>query len=147
MIKTKQLDPRYKIDESRKVFVYKNLHKDCWSLKQDGLVKAHTHDLCLFDCSFRVNKKGRDKVLKEKRKNVHAGISGYIDTPWVESYGRICSHKWGKKSNVRLATYNPYKYASFVRVDNRKPVFWSSAVRMTKGNVYFVPCIDSANKL
>ena len=125
------------IDESRKVFIYKNLHKDCWSLKQDGLVKAHTHDLSLFDCSFRVNAKGREKVLKEKRKNVHAGISGYIDLPWQQP-----------RPNIAIAMYNPYKYKSFVRADDdSKPVFWSSSVRMTKDKVHFVPCIDSANQL
>ena len=141
MKKLKQLDPRYKIDESRKVFIYKNLHKDCWSLKQDGLVKAHTTDLCLFDCSFRVNAKGRARVLKERRKNVHAGISGYIDRPWVMD--ALASRK---KSNIKLAKYDPYKYSTFIDND-KKPVFWSSAVRMTKGKVEFVPSIESANKL
>ena len=144
MKKLKQLDPRYKIDESRKVFIYKNLHKDCWSLKQDGLVKAHMHDLTMFDCSFRVNAKGREKVLKEKRKNVHAGISGYIDSPWVMNALAVQT----KFSNIKLAKYNPYKYSTFVRSDdNTKPVFWSSSVRMTKDEVHFVPCIDSANKI
>ena len=79
MIKLNQEDKRYIIDTTRKVFVYKNLHKDCWSVKQDGLVKAHTTDIELWDCAFRVNKAGRERVLKEKRKKVHAGISGYID--------------------------------------------------------------------
>ena len=144
MNKLKQLDPRYKIDESRKVFIYKNLHKDCWSIKQDGLVKAHTTDLCLFDCSFRVNAKGRAKVLKERRKNVHAGISGYIDTPWVMNALAVQT----KFSNIKLAKYNPYKYSTFVRDDDdSKPVFWSSSVRMTKDKVHFVPCIDSVNRL
>jgi len=145
----KQEDSRYKIDESRKVFIYKNLHKDCWSVKQDGLVKMHTHDLSLFDCSFRVNAKGRDKVLKEKRKNVHAGISGYIDIDWDEDG----VSREGQQT--KLAMYNPYKYKSFVRVeDDTKPVFWASTARLstakTKGEkdkVYFVPSIDSANKL
>ena len=41
MIRTKN-DSRYNIDYDRKVFVYKNLHKDCWSIRQDGLVKAHS---------------------------------------------------------------------------------------------------------
>ena len=132
-----QENPKYKIDESRKVFIYKNLHKDCWSLKQDGLVKAHTHDLCLFDCSFRVNAKGRAKVLKERRKNVPAGSSGYIELPWQQP-----------RPNIAIAMYNPYKYKSFVRADDdSKSVFWSSAVRMTKNRVEFVPCIDSANQL
>jgi len=143
-----QDNPKYKIDESRKVFIYKNLHKDCWSLKQDGLVKAHVHDLSLFDCSFRVNQKGREKVLEEKRKNVHAGISGYIDLPWEkEDVSR-------EGSKAQLAMYNPYKYSSFVRVDNdSKPVYWSSSARLVtadkpdhKDKVYFVPCVGFANR-
>ena len=144
-----QDNPKYKIDESRKVFIYKNLHKDCWSVKQDGLVKMHTHDLSLFDCSFRVNAKGREKVLEERRKNVHAGISGYIDLDWNEEN----VSREGQKT--QLAMYNPYKYKSFVRVDDdSKPVFWSSTARLVtskstgeKDKVYFVPSIDSANQL
>ncbi len=143
-----QDNPKYKIDESRKVFVYKNLHKNCWSLKQDGLVKAHAHDVSLFDCSFRVNQKGREKVLEEKRKNVHAGVSGYIDLQWdKEDVSR-------EGSRAKLAMYNPYKYSSFVRVENDKePVFWSSAARLStakqvgeKDKLYFVPCVSWANK-
>ena len=108
-----QNNPKYKIDESRKVFIYKNLHKNCWSLKQDGLVKAHTHDVSLFDCSFRVNQKGREKVLEEKRKNVHAGLSGY----YVKSVPvPVISFD---------VTYNPYKYETFVNTEDYEPQEWS----------------------
>ena len=41
MILRNQQDPRYIIKKNRPVYVYKNLHKDCWSIKQHGLVKAH----------------------------------------------------------------------------------------------------------
>ena len=144
-----QDNPEYKIDESRKVFIYKNLHKNCWSLKQDGLVKAHVDNLSLFDCSFRVNAKGRAKVLEEKRKNVHAGISGYIDLSWdLDSVSR-------EGQRTKLAMYNPYKYKSFVRVDDdSQPVFWSSTARLVtakkhgdKDKVYFVPSVQFANKI
>tara|TARA_R110000824_G_scaffold218592_1_gene405309 strand:- start:122 stop:604 length:483 start_codon:yes stop_codon:yes gene_type:complete len=153
-------NPNYKIDESRKVFIYKNLHKNCWSLKQDGLVKAHVNDLSLFDCSFRVNAKGRARVLEEKRKNVHAGISGYIDLPW--DHDEPIQNTFKKSESVSregkqaaLAMYNPYKYKSFVRVDDdSKPVFWSSTARLVtakkhgdKDKVYFVPSIESANQI
>ena len=110
MDKLKQEDKRYHIDTSRKVFVYKNLHKDCWSVKQDGLVKAHTKSINLWDCSFRVNAKGRAKVLEEKRKNVHAGIVGYIDENAM-TFGTA-------------VTYNPYKYSTFVEKDTEDPVIW-----------------------
>ena len=79
MIQRNPQDPRYKIDLKRPVFVYKNLHKDCWSVKQDGLTKAHTNEINMWDCKFQVNAKGRQRVLNEQRKNVHAGIKGYID--------------------------------------------------------------------
>tara|TARA_Y100000588_G_scaffold87320_1_gene92996 strand:+ start:1699 stop:2079 length:381 start_codon:yes stop_codon:yes gene_type:complete len=112
MDKLKQEDKRYHIDTSRKVFVYKNLHKDCWSVKQDGLVKAHTKSINLWDCSFRVNAKGRAKVLEEKRKNVHAGIVGYIDeNEMAMTFGTA-------------VTYNPYKYSTFVEKDTEDPVIW-----------------------
>ena len=145
-------DPRYNIDHTRKVFVYKNLHRGCWSIKQDGLVKMHITDLCMYDCSFRVNKKGREKVLKEKRKNVHAGIVGYIDDHWdIHPMGTLKS----RKPKTKLAKYDPYKYDSFVQVDDdTKPVFWSSSVRMEtpkergdKDKVEYIPSIDSANIL
>ena len=149
-------DPKYKIDMRRKVFVYKNLHIGCWSVKQDGLVKMHTTDLNLFDCSFRVNAKGRAKVLEEQRKNVDAGICGYIvdtfptfDKPIYADHSYPAgSPKW------KRAMYNPYKYESFVQADNdKRPVFWSSSVRMEtakergdRDKVEYIPCKDFANK-
>tara|TARA_Y100001938_G_scaffold95504_1_gene130792 strand:- start:94 stop:471 length:378 start_codon:yes stop_codon:yes gene_type:complete len=122
MIRTKE-DKRYDIDFSRKVFVYKNLHKDCWSVKQDGLVKAHADKLEMWDCSFRVNQKGREKVLKEKRKNVHAGILGRID----DIGGTIMI---GTE-----VTYNPYKYNSFVDKNTESPVYYSGFVTLTHNKV------------
>ena len=122
MIRTKE-DKRYDIDFSRKVFVYKNLHKDCWSVKQDGLVKAHADKLEMWDCSFRVNQKGREKVLKEKRKNVHAGILGRVD----DIGGTIMI---GTE-----VTYNPYKYNSFVDKNTESPVYYSGFVTLTHNKV------------
>ena len=95
---------------SRKVFVYKNLHKDCWSIKQDGLVKAHTTDLdlCLIAPSASTSQ-GQGK-----------GVGG-AEEECPRRYQRIHRRphecpldKWGKRS-TELATYNPYKYKSFVR--------------------------------
>ena len=121
----KQEDKRYHIDTSRKVFVYKNLHKDCWSIKQDGLVKAHTHDLEMWDCAFHVNAKGRAKVLEEKRKNVHAGIKGYIDEHGVSAI----------EYPLRAVTYNPYKYDSFVDKTTEEPVYYSQFSKLSQKQV------------
>ena len=64
-------DSRYKIDFNKKVLVYRNLHKNCWSIKQDGLVKAHALELQLYSATIKVSRKGQERVRKEKRKNVH----------------------------------------------------------------------------
>ena len=125
MIERNPSDPRYKIDYSKKVFVYKNLHKDCWSVKQDGLVKAHTEEVRLWDCAFQVNAKGRQKVLDEQRKNVHAGIKGYIDNDQQVPSG------------VEV-TYNPYKYDSFVDKATELPIYSSQFTTLTKNKVVAV---------
>jgi 1,2-phenylacetyl-CoA epoxidase PaaB subunit len=125
MIERNPSDPRYKIDYSKKVFVYKNLHKDCWSVKQDGLVKAHTEEVRMWDCAFQVNAKGRQKVLDEQRKNVHAGIKGYIDNDQQVPSG------------VEV-TYNPYKYDSFVDKATELPIYSSQFTTLTKNKVVAV---------
>lgn len=56
-----------------KVFVYKNLHKDCWSVKalegeNKGKVILHSNDLSLEHCEFRVQKGGQAKVRETKQK-------------------------------------------------------------------------------
>ena len=51
----KQEDKRYKIDYSKPVRVYKNLNKGCWSIQQNGLVKAYSDEINLFNCKFLVN--------------------------------------------------------------------------------------------
>jgi hypothetical protein len=114
MIRTKP-DSRYDIDYDRRVFVYKNLHKNCWSIRQDGLVKAHSDGspLTLYSGVMKVNQKGRERVIREKSKNVHAGISAYLRFPQMEVW-----HGWVDMIEV---TYNPYKYTSFVDVETKKP--------------------------
>jgi len=133
MKKLNQHDPRYAIDNSRKVFIYKNLHKDCWSIQQDGLVKAHADAISLHGCSFRVNRKGRQRVLREKRKNVHAGASGWIDTQDMAKWDVENKHK------SEEVTYNPYKHKCFVYKKDERPCFWSGAVKLEDNKVFAIP--------
>ena len=120
----KPKDKRYKIDHERKVRVYKNLHKDCYSIKQDGLVKAHATELYLFDCAFQVNKKGRERVLVEKRKNVHAYIVGYLINGVMGSWDAIVPPETQER-----VKYNPYLHETFVRTETKAPTFSALHVR------------------
>lgn len=66
-----------------KVFVYFNLHKKLFSIKalegsNKGRVIAHSSSVSLKDASCKVSEAGRQRVIKEKRKNVHAGVVGTL---------------------------------------------------------------------
>ena len=58
------------IDPNKRVRVYRNLHKNCFSVKQDGLVRCHADHVTLEDCKFIVSKAGQERVRDEGRKNV-----------------------------------------------------------------------------
>lgn len=66
----------------RPVKVYRNLNKargDVWySVVQGGRVIAHTQEIALIDCRFRVRESGRQRVLTTGTKNVHAFVEGYL---------------------------------------------------------------------
>ncbi len=97
-----------------KVFVYRNLHKKCFSVKslKTGRVIAHVHEIALHDVKFKVSKSGRERVLREKRKNVHAGVVGYV----TDLYSMVLSINHSTVS----VKYNPYKYSNFVRDDESR---------------------------
>ena len=128
MIKRNQHDPRYIIKKNRPVYVYKNLHKDCWSIKQHGLVKAHIpqgESIGLWDCYFHVDMKGREKVLREKRKNVHAFVKGYLQDAENVNTDRPATE----------VTYNPYKYETFVDKNTEKFVYYADEVLLSHNQV------------
>jgi hypothetical protein len=70
--------PRYALNCNRLVEVYRNLHQDCWSVRQNGLVKAHTDKITILLPEFVVQPSGRQHVLASGRKGVHAWIKGMI---------------------------------------------------------------------
>ena len=97
----------------RRVRVYFNLRTKMWSVQsrvrgERPFVLCHAKRVALKGCRPIISQAGRRRVLKEKRKNVHAYIEGFI-----------CRPDWKHKPN-RQITYNPYKYKSFVFVNNVK---------------------------
>jgi len=106
----KSSDIAQHIDPSKKVRVYRNLHKKCFSVKQDGVVRCHAEQVTLRDCKFIVSKAGQKRVREECRKNVHAFVEGYVlATTWDSS-------DWEK------AYYNPYTCDTFINQYDRSPL-------------------------
>lgn len=66
-----------------KRYYYWNLHRSIWSEMQRGKVIGHHPTVVLHDCEFRVRQAGRERVLREKKKNVHAFVvsGGYRHYP------------------------------------------------------------------
>ena len=120
-----------------KVKVYYNLHKNCYSIvsleKEDyGRVIKHENCVALFDAQFRVSEKGRQRVLREKTKNVHA----YVVGNWL---GHLNDEITISGLPIKLATYNPYKYGSFVDAKSKKPLTKASQVLLS---IYIQPLMS-----
>lgn len=113
-------------------FVYFNLHRKCFSIKalegaNKGRVIAHRNDVLLFDGTFKVSEAGRQRVLKEQRKNVHAGVVGHWDetgSAYLTTINRVTV-------NGTPVTYNPYKYDSFVHLYGEHPIKTGRLVALT----------------
>jgi hypothetical protein len=109
-----------------RVQVYYNLHKKCLSVRHKGKVIEHAQEVTLTDARFHVQQAGRERVLKEKRKNVHAYISGKLkETFW---FTQAPKYIWTAKQRV---TYNPYKYKNFVNKKTLEPVTSAEVVHIS----------------
>jgi hypothetical protein len=99
------------------VFVYRNLNKRCWSVRamtgeNKGRILFHATELWLEDAAARVSTSGRNRVLRERQKNVHAGLVGVLTQPRHGS----CS--------LSPISYDPYRFDHFYEVKTLCP--WHS---------------------
>jgi hypothetical protein len=108
----------FELKKPMRVYVYFNLHKKVFSVRalegeNKGRVVAHVNRILIDRPVFVVSEAGRQRVLRERQKNVHAGVRG-IWTAWVDGI-----EAWDHLTPV---TYNPYLYSSFVEKSTLAPV-------------------------
>lgn len=116
-----------------RVRVYRNLVKKCISVQstKTNLVIMHSEAVSLRDCKFVVRQKGRERVLREKRKSVHAFVVGELDDVYKSPEGEL-------RRGVRQASYNPYRYGFFYDVITNEPVQEASYVWvMSDGTIFY----------
>lgn len=107
--------------------IYRNLHTlDKFSIREKGgRVLTRLSDFVAYNVSFKVREGGREKVLQEKRKNVHA----FVVTP--EFYEiRL------EVSSLPRISYNPYKSSSFMC--DEVPIFIARQVAFSGGRCFLV---------
>ena len=111
-----------------RVEVYYNLHKNVFSVRHKGKVIAWGNRVTIENPEYVVREKGRQKVLEEGRKNVHAFVRGTLSDINNFKFGKIQQ----RLSEPREVTYNPYKYDSFVDGNTYQPVKKSKWARLIK---------------
>jgi hypothetical protein len=130
-----------------KVFVYFNLHTHLWSIKSlegehKGLVVAHAKSVALLNVTMKVSEAGRQRVLLEQKKNVHAGLEG----EWVAGHGvnwkkyprRLAEIFGGQDiSGSELVSYNPYRAPKFFLKDSPEDAVLSAPSVLMLGRSVF----------
>lgn len=107
--------------------VYYNLHKHCLSVKAmegplRGRVILHAYAVQLQDAVFKVSQAGRERVLRERAKNVHAGVIGKLVAHETANNDTRLAKEALELGMTRLLTYDPYRFTSFVDRDTFEPV-------------------------
>jgi len=116
----------------KRVQVYWNLHKHCYSVRQSGRVIDHVDTIVLRDVRFNVAPAGRDKVRATGVKNVHATVTGYIDADLHDYLLIDC----GDHDHI---AYNPFKYDTFVKITARAYDGFDATPIQTAGYVALLP--------
>tara|TARA_B100000424_G_C22935300_1_gene497674 strand:- start:737 stop:1156 length:420 start_codon:yes stop_codon:yes gene_type:complete len=121
--------------------VYYNLNKKTYSIlawnidKKGWRLKCYCDNPLLRTVEFKVSEKLRQRVIKEKRKNVHA----YATARNFEDCDLIHKDNWFKKwikdNFKREATYNPYLYDSFVFTDDKSKIKKCEEAFLFKGKL------------
>lgn len=99
-----------------RVAVHWNFHKNLFSVVEGTRVAEHTNLVCLQDAQFCVGPKGRERVLREQVKNVHARIRGTRtkEIPSIRGWRGIA--------------YDPYRWPTFVALNGEIPVVTAEEV-------------------
>lgn len=129
------------------MFVYCHIRKGRLSIKamegsNKGRVIAHAEQLSMRDVDLKVSEAGRQRVLSEGRKNVHAGAVGHIDAAWglqprFDDLDMETLRGIGLGGVFRPLTrgtrikYNPLEAATFVKRTDSMPVLRTKRLMLT----------------
>ena len=128
--------------QGQPVRVYRNLHKRCYSVQARlyrfgrgnyWKVGGHRENLHLTNVRFVVNEAGRRRVLREKKKNVHAFIQGEYQGFSLTAIDDLCL----AYQDVKRIAYNPYQSGSFTDHEGRE-VATAERVWLTPKGVYAI---------
>jgi hypothetical protein len=111
-----------------RVFVYRNLNEQTFSVRdvKTGRVICHAERLLLRNAVFKVSAAGRLRVLREQRKNVHAGIEGELCLDPAVDCSRFTAE----------VKYDPYQADHFYLVASGQYVRRTDVVLLSGGKAW-----------
>jgi len=107
-------------------YIYRNLHKGAtFSIRERGIVVDWQEAFVAYNCHFKVNEKGRQRVIRERHKNVHAFVVADRYLPYdVDT------------SVLLPITYNPYVANTFMC--GNEPINTAATVAFKGGRCFLL---------
>lgn len=112
-----------------KYYIYRNLHTGGFSVRYRGRVIAHDDYFIGRNVEFRVSESGRQRVIKEKKKNVHAYSA-------CDKYTFAGSNDYRLVDTLDRVSYNPYVAGHFTC--NGKKIVRAQSVLFYRGVCYLL---------
>lgn len=95
--------------------------------KKTGKVEHRSNSAVLSNTALKVSEAGRQRVLRERQKNVHAGVEGNLLQLNTEGYNT---------DSMTELTYNPYRFDSFVVKATGEPVKTASLIVLKDNRIF-----------
>lgn len=110
-------------------YIYRNLRTKGFSIKYKGIVVDRDNCFLGLDVEFKVNKLGRERVIKERQKNVHAYAA-------CDKYSFTDKSDLDLVDKAKIITYNPYVADHFIC--NGKKITHTKKVLFYNGKCYLI---------
>lgn len=90
---------------------------------------SHPESVVVKDVTLVVNESGRQKVVEQQRKNVHAYVRGKVANPQTMPRN---------PTEITPLTYDPYTFEQFVDANTKKPIQAATYVLCQPNSVYAI---------
>lgn len=109
------------------VEAYRNLTNGTFSIRDSKtkLVQCYCESVALTEVELKVSQKSRERAVRDGQRNVHAFVKGRFLKYHVNTQG------------MKEATYNPFKYETFVDKETEEPIHTARLVVLKDKKMYY----------
>ena len=119
-------------DQDKPVRVFRNWKRDCYNIMRDGRVLASAKQVRLTAVEFLVRESGRQRMLRQGRRNVHAYAIGRL-----VDYTHPGDLRDLDKLAGRAVFYNPYRCSTFVDDESGCSVTHAAQAHLDEGGITY----------